>query len=173
MFWKIRKFKSTMKKEVEITHNIILQRSKINTLACVQAKVTIHTPPPRSLCSLPLPGFRDPGTTSLGEHMAWLRPLQCHTGLCCYRLAPHSVPLPPPAWVNQSPLISCYFNPVLSGLGTDTLRRPTHRGRAKLKAEPQELCEQRRERKISPSSLRSSRLKLHNQLDAPCICRIP
>ena len=24
-----------MKKEVEITHNIILQRSKINTLACI------------------------------------------------------------------------------------------------------------------------------------------
>ena len=41
------------------------------------------------------------------------------------------------------------------------------------KAEPQELCEQRREREISPSSLRSSRLYLHNQLDVPCICGIP
>lgn len=29
MFWKIRKFKSTMKKEVEITHNLTLQRPKI------------------------------------------------------------------------------------------------------------------------------------------------
>ena len=42
-----------------------------------------------------------------------------------------------------------------------------------MKAEPQELCEQRREREISPSSLRSSGLNLHNQLDVPCICGIP
>ena len=55
----------------------------------------------------------------------------------------------------------------------DTLRRPTHRGRAKSKAEPQEMCEQRREREISPSSLRSSRLNLDNQLDVPCIPGIP
>ena len=55
----------------------------------------------------------------------------------------------------------------------DTLRRPTRRGRAKSKAEPQELCEQRREREISPNSLRSRGLKLHNQLDVPCICGIP
>ena len=55
----------------------------------------------------------------------------------------------------------------------DALRRPTQRGRAKSKAEPQELCKQRRERKISPSSLRSSGLNLHNQLDVPCISGIP
>ena len=79
-----------------------------------------------------------------------------------------------PACVSQSPLISCYFNPLLSGQGTDALRRPTtHRGRAKSKPEPQELCEQRREREISPSSLRSSGLNLDNQLDVPCICGIP
>ena len=42
-----------------------------------------------------------------------------------------------------------YFNPILSGQGTDTLRRPTCRGEAKSKPEPQELCEQRREREIS------------------------
>ena len=63
-------------------------------------------------------------------------------------------------------------------------RRPSNTGRcpqatytqrrgAKSKAEPQELCEQRREREISPSSLRSSGLNLHNQLDVPCICGIP
>ena len=40
---------------------------------------------------------------------------------------------------------------------------------AKTKAEPQELCEQRREREISPSSLKSSGLNLHNQLDVLCI----
>ena len=78
-----------------------------------------------------------------------------------------------PAWVSQSPLISCYFNPVLSARGTDSFEQPTSRGRAKSKAEPQELCEQRREREISLSSLRSSGLNLHNQLDVPCICGIP
>ena len=44
---------------------------------------------------------------------------------------------------------------------------------AKSKAEPQELCQQRREREISPCSLRSSGLNLQNQLDVPCICGIP
>ena len=81
----------------------------------LQAQVTIHTSPPGSLCSLPLPGSCDPGTTSLGEHMSRLRLLQCHAGLCCYRLALHSIPLPPPAWVSQSPLIRRSFNPLLSG----------------------------------------------------------
>ena len=45
-------------------------------------------------------------------------------------------------------------------------------GGAKSKAEPQELYEQRREREIFPSSLRSSGLHLQNQLDVPCICGI-
>ena len=53
------------------------------------------------------------------------------------------------------------------GAGTDALRRPTCRGGAKTKAEAQELCEQRRERETSPSSLRSSRLNPNNQLDVP------
>ena len=74
--------------------------------------------------------------------------------------------------MSHSPLIRCYFNPVLSEQGTDALRRPRCRGGAKSKAEPQELCKQRREREISPNSLRSSRLNLHNQLDVPCICGI-
>ena len=78
-----------------------------------------------------------------------------------------------PAWVSQSTLISCYFNPVLPERRTDALRCPTHKGQAKSKAEPQELCEQRREREISPSSLRSSRLNLHNQFDVPCVSGIP
>ena len=72
-----------------------------------------------------------------------------------------------PAWVSKRALISLCFNPLLSGWGTDALRWPTHRGGAKSKAEPQELCEQRREREISPSSLRSSGLSPHNQLDVP------
>ena len=45
---------------------------------------TGHYPhlPPRSLCSLPLPGSCDPGTTSPGEHTVCLRLLQFHSGLC-------------------------------------------------------------------------------------------
>ena len=129
---------------------------------------------PGSLCSPPLPGSRDPGTTSPGERTARLRLVQRHAGLCRRRLAPPPpYPSLPPAWVSQSPRSSCSFNPVLSEQGTDALRWPTCRGVAKSKAEPRELCEQRREREISPSSLRSSRLNLHRQLDVPCICWIP
>ena len=135
--------------------------------------VTIHTSPPGSLCSPPLPGSRDPGTTSPGEHTAHLRLVQCHVGLCCRRLAPHTVPLPPPGPSEPEPAISCYFNLVQSERRRDALRRPTCTGRNKSKAEPQELCEQRRQREISPSSLRSSGLNLHNQLDVPCISGTP
>ena len=141
--------------------------------ACVQAQVTIHTSPPGSLCSLPLPVSPDPGTTSLGEHTACLRLLQRHAGLCRCRLAPHSIPCPPPSLSEPEPLISRYFNPLLSAWRTDARGRPICRGGAKSKAEPQELCEQRREREISPSSLRSSGLNLDSLLDVPCICGIP
>ena len=139
----------------------------------MQAQVTIHTSPPRSLCSPPLPGSRDPGTTSLGEHTAHLMLVQRHAGLCHHRLALHSIPLPCPGLSEPEPLISCYFNPVLSEWGTEALRRPTRRGGAKSKAEPQELCKQRREREISPSSLRGSGLNLHNQPDVACSSGIP
>ena len=136
----------------------------------MQAQVTIHTsPPPREPVQPPLPGSHDPGTTSLGEHTARLRLVQHHAGLCRRRLTPHLYPSLPPARVSQSPQISCSFNPILSERRTDALRRPTRRGGV----EPQELCEQRREREIPPSSLRSSGLNLHNQLDVPCICGIP
>ena len=134
----------------------------------MRAQVTIHTAPPGSLCSPPRPGSLDPGTTSPGERRARLRLLQRHTGLCRRRLAPPPpYPSLPTAWVNQSPRSSCFFNPVLSGRETDALRRPTRRGGSKSKAEPQELCKQRREGEISPSSLRSSGLKLHKQPDVP------
>ena len=75
--------------------------------------------------------------------------------------------------MSQSLLISYYFNPILTRWGREALRRPTCRGGAKPKAEPQELCEQRREREISPSSLRSSGLNLYSQLDVLCVCGIP
>ena len=96
----------------------------------------------------------------------------------CWPLPPQAhpaflTPLPPPSLSEPEPSNQLLFNPLLSGWETDALRRPTCRGRAKSKAEPQELCKQRREREISPSSLRSSGLNLHNQLDVPCICGIP
>ena len=140
-------------------------------------------PPPRSLCvstgHSPHVPSREPGQPAMarvlwsrdnfpgrthgapwaGATSRWPLPLQARPA--------SSVLLPPPAWVSQSPWSSCSFNPVLSERRTDTLRRPIHRGRAKSKAEPRELCEQRREREISPSSLRSSGLNLHNQLDVP------
>ena len=141
--------------------------------ACVKAQVTIHTSPPRILCSPPLPGSHDPGTLSREN-------TRCASGRCNFRPtsattgSPH-IPYPsfPLDWESQSPGISCSFNPVLSQRRRDALRWPTCRGRDKSKAENQELCEQRRERGISPSSLRGSRLNLHNQLDVPCICGIP
>ena len=139
----------------------------------MQAQVTIYTSPPGNRCSPPLPRVCDPGTTSPGERTARLRLLQHPAGLCGSRQSPHSIPLPNPGLSDQSPLICCYFNPILSERRTDALRRPTHRGRAKSKPEPQELCEQRTERDTSPSSLRSSGLNIHNQLDVSCISGIP
>ena len=138
----------------------------------MRAQVTLHTAPPGSLCSPPLPGSHDPGTTSLGEERhtsGWYNVTLASAATGSPR---NPYPSLHPAWVSQSPLISCYFNPVL-GWGTDALRRPTRRGGAKSKAEPQELGKQRRDREISPSSLRSSRLNLHNHDDVPCICGIP
>ena len=90
------------------------------------------------------------------------------SGCCNITLASVTASLPhlrypslSPDWVSQSPL-----------MGTDALRWPTGRGAAKSKAEPQKMCEQRREREISPSSLRSSRINLYNQLEISCICGI-
>ena len=65
--------------------------------ACEQAQVTIHTSPPGSLCSPPLPESCDPGTTSPGERTAHLRLVQRHAGLCHHRLAPHPYPSLPPS----------------------------------------------------------------------------
>ena len=59
-----------------------------------------------------------------------------HASGCC-NITPASttsgsprIPYPslPPAWVSQSPLVSCSFNPVLSGCGTDAFGWPTGRG---------------------------------------------
>ena len=105
--------------------------------ACVQAQVTIHTSPPRRLCSPTLPGSHDPGTTSPGECTARLRLLQRHAGLCRRRLTLHSVLLPPPGLSEPEPPNQLLLLPRPVWVGTDTLRRPTRRVRAKFKAEPQ------------------------------------
>ena len=143
----------------------------------------VHEQPPRSLCASTghyahLPS-RDPMQPATAR-VPWSRdnfPERTHgrtqaIATSCRPLLPQARPAlhnppSPPAWVSQSPLISCYFNPILSEQRKVTLRRSTCRGGAKSKAEPQELCKQRREREISPSSIRSSRLNLHNQLDVP------
>ena len=61
-----------------------------------------HYPqPPRETCRTSLPRSHVPGATSSGEHMACLRLLQCHAGLCCHRLTPNSnydYCTPPSAW---------------------------------------------------------------------------
>ena len=146
--------------------------------------------PPRSLCashqeslSTPsLPGayaahhFHGPGIQGqLPRENTWHAPGCCNvTPASAAASSPH-IPYPslPPASVSQSPLISHSFNPLLSGGRTDARGQATCRCGAKSKAEPQELCEQRRERGISLCSLRSSRLNLHNQLDVPCNCGMP
>ena len=97
----------------------------------------------------------------------------CNVMLASATAGSPRIPYPSLPWVSQSSLISSYFNSILSGWRTNALRRPTRRSGTKSKAEPQEMCEQRREREISPSSLRISGLNLHNPLDVPCICRIP
>ena len=66
-----------------------------------------------------------------------------------------------PGWVSKGALISCCFNPLLSGQGTDAWGQPPARGGAKIKAEAQGLWKQRKEREISLCSLRSSRSNPH------------
>ena len=98
----------------------------------------------------------------------------CNVTLASATAGSHCIPhhFLPPAWVSQSLQISCSFNPLLSGRRTEARGRPTCRGGAKSKAEPQELCEERREREISLCSLKIYGLNIHNQLDVPCICGI-
>ena len=78
---------------------------------------TGHYPhlPSRETVHPPWPDSRDPVTTSLGERMACLRQLKCHTGLCCSRLAPHSIPLPPPGLSEPKPPNQLLFNPSCLG----------------------------------------------------------
>ena len=126
-------------------------------------------PPPRSFCAstghYPHLSSREPVRPTTAR-VPWSRddfPGRTHgapqaAAMSCWPLLPQAhptfhTPSAPVAWVSQSPLISHSFNPVLCERRTDALRRPTCRGRAISKAEPQELCKQRRERNISPSTL--------------------
>ena len=83
------------------TLTLLLQPPRI--LCTSTDQTTIQTSPARSQCSPKLPGSHDPGTTSSGEQMVRLRLLQRHAGLSCCRLAPHSVPLPPPSLSEPEP----------------------------------------------------------------------
>ena len=146
------------------------------------AAIKKHVYKHRSLSTPPLPGacaaHHCQGLVIQGQ-IPWEN-TWCTSGCCSVMLASatagsHCIPYPslPLAWVRQSSLISWSFNPILSDRRADALKWPKYRGRAKSETEPQELCEQRREREISPSSLRRSGLTLHNQLDIPYICGIP
>ena len=111
---------------------------------------------------------RTHGTPQAVVMSRWPLPPQAHPAFQLWLRYPSISP----AWVSKTALISRCFNPLLSGWGRDAWG-PTHRGGVKTKAEPQELCEQRKEREITPSTIRSSGLKTDNQLDKPCICGIP
>ena len=133
----------------------------------------------RSLSTLPLPGAcaaRHCQGPMIQGQLPWentqcIMLVQCHADVCRCRLAPYPYPSLPHAWVSQSPRISCFFNPVLSGW-EQTLSGDLH-----TEAGPNPKLNPRscgnKEREIPPSSLRSSGLNLHNQLDVPCICGIP
>ena len=107
--------------------------------------------PPRSLCAstghsphLPSQEPVQPATA----RVLWSRdnfPGRTHGASGCCNVTPASaaagLPLIPypsllPAWVSQSSLISCYFNPILSGRGTGDFRQTTCRGKAKSKLKP-------------------------------------
>ena len=84
-----------------------------------------------------------------------------------------TVPLPPPSLSEPDPLISCCFNPVLSGWAQMPEGDLHAEAGPKPKLNPRSCAKKRRKRKISLCSLRSSGLNPHNQLDEPCICGIP
>ena len=79
---------ATINSDLRDGHKPLMLRLLPPRMLCASAGHYPHTP--RSLCSPPLPGSRDPRTTSTGEHMARLRLLQHHAGLRHLRLAPHS-----------------------------------------------------------------------------------
>ena len=139
----------------------------------MQAQVTIHNFPPTACALHHCQGHAMQGQLPRENTRRASRCCNVTPALAAAGSPSILYPSLPPACVSPSPLISCSFNPILPEQRKDALRGPTCRGGAKSKAEPQELCEQRREREISPSSLRSSGLNLHNQLDVPCISGIP
>ena len=114
----------------------------------------------RSLSTLPLPracaAHHCQGPMIQGQlpqENTWHASGWCNIMLasCHCRLAPHPYTSLPPAWVSQTPEAAAPLNPSCLS-GTDALRRPTGRGGSKSKAEPQELCEQRRKGKYLPAA---------------------
>ena len=157
------------------TLTLLLQRPRI---LCASTGHYPHLPSrePVQHTTARIPWSRDnfPGRThGVPQAVAtsrWpLLPQACPAFHYNYRTPPSSRPEWARAPESAAPLTpSC-----LSGWRTDARGWPTWRGGAKSKAEPQELCKQRREREISPCRLRSRALNLHIQPDVPCICGIP
>ena len=125
------------------------------------ACVTCHYQGPVIPGQLP-PG--EPGTPQAVATSSWPLPLQAHHAF-------HPSPSPP-SLSEPEPPNHCSCNLLLSGGRTEARGQSRCRGRVRFKPETQELCEQRREKEISPCNLRSSRLNLHNQLEVPCTCVI-
>ena len=93
-------------------------------------------------------------------------PASAAAGLPCIR----TPPFPRPEWA-RAPTSGAPLTP--SCLGQKGRPQVTYTQRqGQIQSWTQELCEQRREREISPGSLRSSGLNLHNQLNVPCMCGI-
>ena len=144
--------------------------------SCVQAQVTTHTLP--GACA----ARHCQGSMMQGQ-LPWEN--THHASGCCNVMLASAAGMPrtfqlwllypslSPAWESKRALISRSFNSLLSGQGTEAWGWSTRRGRAKIKAEPQEMCEQRREREISPYSFRSSGLNPCNHLGKPYMCGIP
>ena len=115
----------------------------------------------RSLSTPPLPGAcaarHRQGRVIQGQ-LLWEN--IWHTSGCCNVMLTSAatglprIPYPsfPPAWVSQSPLISCYFNPILPEGGTEALRQPSCRGGTKSKAEPRSCANKEEKGKFLPAA---------------------
>ena len=144
--------------------------------------------PPRSLCASTghyphLPSWEpvQPATVRVSRSRDKF-PRRTHSmpqevAMSCQPLLPQARPafyaLPLPRGVSQSPLISCYFNPILSEGRTDASGNLHAEVEPNPKLNPRSCANKEEKGKFLPVSLRSSGLNLHNQLNVACITGIP